>query len=53
MEKFPVKMQGARISGAEVMRALKGADENAAKAFADAAERGDLDVGAFRQGVSA
>lgn len=48
VEKLPVKMQGTKISGAEVMRVLKGADENAAKAFADAVERGDLDVQAFR-----
>lgn len=48
VEKLPVKMQGTRISGTEVMRALKGADENAAKAFADAVERGDLDVSVFR-----
>lgn len=48
IEKLPTKMKGTSVSSEDVMRVLKGADEKAAKAFADAVERGDLDVSVFR-----
>lgn len=42
IEKLPTKMKGTSVSSEDVMRVLKGADEKAAKAFADAVERGIL-----------
>ncbi|MBB5142522.1 LPD38 domain-containing protein [Desulfovibrio intestinalis] len=48
VEKLPAKMQGTRVSGEEVMRTLKDTDPEAARAFAEAVERGELDVSVFR-----
>lgn len=48
VEKIPPQRAGTRVSGKTIMQALEGVDEQAAKAFSEAVERGELDIGVFR-----